>query len=133
MEKLFGKIKQKTYSESISKQGTTMSINEKLDFMIPAGKIATLKTGEMVGMLAKGNKDEDEFKTSAMNGKITLDMDKIKKEEENYVPMPVYYSFRDKSNKDRKDEVLMTNFRRINKEVEFIVSEFIIKEKVTKK
>ncbi len=125
LEKLFGKIKQKTYSESISKQGTTQSINEKLDFMIPAGKIATLKTGEMVGMLAKGFEDEEEFKTSAMNGRINLDMKAIKKEEENYVKMPIYYSFKDKTGKDRKDEVLMTNFRRINKEVELIVNEFV--------
>lgn len=126
LEKLFGKIKQKTYSQSISQQGTTQSINEKMDFMIPAGKIATLKTGEMVGMLAKGFEDEEEFKTSAMNGKINLDLNKIKKEEDNYVKMPVYYSFEDKAGNDRKDEVLMTNFRRINKEVELIVKEFVI-------
>jgi endonuclease III len=29
LEKLFGKIKQKSYSQSISQQGTTTSINEK--------------------------------------------------------------------------------------------------------
>ena len=34
LEKLFGKIKQKSYSQSISQQGTTTSINEKMDFMI---------------------------------------------------------------------------------------------------
>jgi endonuclease III len=44
LEKLFGKIKQKSYSQSISQQGTTTSINEKMDNMIPAGKIAALKT-----------------------------------------------------------------------------------------
>lgn len=125
LEKLFGKIKQKTYSESISKQGTTTSINEKLEAMIPAGKIASLRTGEMVGMLAKGFDAEQEYKTSAMNGRINLDMKKIKTEENNYVDMPVYYSFKDKEGNDRKNEVLMTNFRRINKEVELIVNEFV--------
>ncbi len=128
LEKMFGKIKQKTYSQSISQQGTTQSINEKMDFMIPAGKIATLKTGEMVGMLAKGNEEEEEFKTSAMSGKISLDMKAIEQEEKNYVKMPVYYSFKDKAGNDRKNEVLMTNLRRINKEVELIVSQFFIKE-----
>ena len=54
LEKLFGKIKQKSYSQSISQQGTTTSINEKMDNMIPAGKIAALKTGEMVGIIAQG-------------------------------------------------------------------------------
>ena len=124
LEKLFGKIKQKSFSQSISQQGTTTSINEKMDFMIPAGKIAALRTGEMVGMIAQGEEnDTDEYKTSAINGKINLDMKSIKQEEQNYVPMPVYYSFIDKAGKNRKEEVLMTNFRKINNEIELIVNE----------
>lgn len=124
LEKLFGKIKQKSYSQSISQQGTTTSINEKMDHMIPAGKIAALKTGEMVGMIAQGEENEtDEYKTSVIHGKINLDMRAIKKEEQNYVQMPVYYSFLDKKGKNRKEEVLMTNFRKINREVELIVNE----------
>ena len=130
LEKLFGKIKQKSYSQSISQQGTTTSINEKMDFMIPAGKIATLKTGEMVGMIAQGEEnDTEEYKTSAMNGKINLDMKAIKEEENNYVKMPSYYSFVDKMGNNRKNDVLMTNFRKINKEVELIVNEFTKNEK----
>jgi hypothetical protein len=126
MEKMFGKIKQKSYSQSISQQGTSTSINEKMDFMIPAGKIAALKTGEMVGMIAKGEEnDGDEYKTSAISGKINLDMKELKKEKDNYVAMPNYYSFMDKKGNDRKEEVLMTNFRRINMEVELIVNEKI--------
>ena len=126
LEKLFGKIKQKSFSQSISQQGTTTSINEKMDFMIPAGKIAALRTGEMVGMIAQGEEnDTDEYKTSAINGKINLDMKAIKQEEQNYVPMPVYYSFIDKAGNNRKEEVLMTNFRKINNEIELIVNENI--------
>jgi hypothetical protein len=126
MEKMFGKIKQKSYSQSISQQGTSTSINEKMDFMIPAVKIAALKTGEMVGMIAKGEEnDGDEYKTSAISGKINLDMKELKKEKDNYVAMPNYYSFMDKKGNDRKEEVLMTNFRRINMEVELIVNEKI--------
>ncbi|MCZ2085069.1 MAG: type IV secretion system DNA-binding domain-containing protein [Flavobacteriales bacterium] len=126
MEKMFGKIKQKSFSQSISQQGTTTSINEKMDFMIPAGKIAALKTGEMVGMIAQGEKnDTEEYKTSAINGKINLDMKAIENEENNYVSLPNYYSFIDKKGNDRKEEVLMTNFRKINKEVELIVNETI--------
>jgi murein DD-endopeptidase MepM/ murein hydrolase activator NlpD len=126
LEKFFGKIKQKSFSQSISQQGTTTSINEKMDFMIPAGKIAALRTGEMVGMIAQGEEnDTDEYKTSAINGKINLDMKAIKQEEQNYVPMPVYYSFIDKAGNNRKEEVLMTNFRKINNEIELIVNENI--------
>ena len=126
LEKMFGKIKQKTYSQSISQQGTTTSINEKMDFMIPAGKIAALRTGEMVGMIAQGEEnDTEEYKTSAISGKINLDMTKIKEEEKNYIKMPTYYCFKDKLGADRKDDVLMTNFRRINKEIEILVNEFV--------
>ncbi len=80
----------------------------------------------MVGMIAQGEKnDTDEYKTSAIHGKINLDMKAIKREEQNYTPMPVYYSFLDKRGINRKEEVLMSNFRKINKEVELIVNEFI--------
>ncbi|MEN5132111.1 TraM recognition domain-containing protein [Elizabethkingia anophelis] len=126
LEKMFGKIKQKTFSQSISQQGTTTSINEKMDNMIPAGKIAALKTGEMVGMIAGGEEnDTEEYKTSAISGKINLDMKAIEWEEKNYVKMPVYRHFCDNNGNDRKAEVLMTNFRRINKEVELITLEMV--------
>lgn len=124
LEKLFGKIKQKSYSESISNQGTNMTISEKMDVMIPAGKIAGQRTGEMVGMVVQGEDNAtEEFKTSAISGKINLDMKAIKHEEANYVKMPTYYSFKDNAGNDRKNEILMTNFRRINKEVEIMINE----------
>lgn len=129
LEKMFGKIKQKSYSESISNQGSNMTISEKMDVMIPAGKIAGLRTGEMAGMVVQGNDNATEdFKTSAIFGKINLDIKAIKEEENNYVKMPVYYSFKDSAGNDRKNEILMANFRRINKEVEMMINE--IKEAV---
>ena len=129
LEKMFGKIKQKSYSESISNQGSNMTISERMDVMIPAGKIAGLRTGEMAGMVVQGNNNAtEEFKTSAIFGKINLDMKAIKEEEDNYVKMPLYYSFKDSAGNDRKNEILMANFRRINKEVEMMINE--IKEAV---
>lgn len=129
LEKMFGKIKQKSYSESISNQGSNMTISERMDVMIPAGKIAGLRTGEMAGMVVQGNNNAtEEFKTSAIFGKINLDIKAIKEEENNYVKMPLYYSFKDSAGNDRKNEILMANFRRINKEVEMMINE--IKEAV---
>lgn len=52
-------------------------------------------------------------------------MKAIKEEERDYVTMPTYYSFIDKAGANRKEEVLMTNFRKINKEVELIVRELV--------
>ena len=75
-------------------------------------------------MIAQGEENNtEEYKTSAISGKINLDMNVIKNEEENYVSMPNYYSFIDKKGNNRKEEVLMTNFRKINMEVELIVNE----------
>ena len=101
-----------------------MTISEKMDVMIPAGKIAGLRTGEMTGMVVQGEDNAtEEFKTSAISGKINLDMNAIKIEEANYPKMPIYYSFKDNNGKDKKNEILMANFRRINKEVEMIIQD----------
>lgn len=122
LEKVFGKVRQQTQSMSVNNNQTTFSTSERMDSLIPAGKIASLKTGEMVGIIAQDEQNKVvEYKSSAMNGKITLDMKKIKREEENYIELPVYYSFIDKKGVDKKEEVLMSNFRRINQEVELIV------------
>ena len=101
-----------------------MTISEKMDVMIPAGKLAGLRTGEMAGMVVQGNDNAtEEFKTSAISGKINLDMKAIKFEEENYVKTPAYYSFKDTNGVDRKNDILMANFRRINKEVELMIQD----------
>jgi hypothetical protein len=45
-------------------------------------KNSSLKTGEMVGMIAQGEEnDAEEYKTSAISGKINLDMKAIQEEE----------------------------------------------------
>lgn len=125
LEKVFGKVKQKSQSMSINNNQTTISIQEKMDNLIPAGKIAGLRTGEMVGIVAKDVQNEtQEYTTSAIHGKINLDMEAIKTEEQNYVDLPVYYSFTDESGNDNKNKILMSNFLRINKEVELIIGEF---------
>ena len=49
----------------------------------------------------------------------------IKQEGQNYVPMPGDDSFIDRAGNNRKEEVLMTNFRKINNEIELIVNENI--------
>lgn len=96
LETIFGKIKQTGEGLSIDRSKTSVSLNEKLDALIPAGKIASLKTGEMVGIIAKDANDESlagEYKTSAVNCKINLDMKAIGQEEKNYKALPQFYNF----------------------------------------
>lgn len=123
LEKVFGKVRQKSQSMSVNNNQTTFSTSERMDSLIPAGKIASLKTGEMVGIIAQDEQNKvTEYKSSAMNGKISLDMKELKVEEKNYLELPTYYSFMDKNGIDQKDEILMSNFRKINKEVDLIIS-----------
>ena len=119
LERLFGKIKQKSYSESYSSQGTSFSRSERMDTMIPAGKIASLRTGEMVGMLAlEPERLAREYTTAAMRGKIELLESQALYKAEQAVQMPQYYSFKDSSGVCQKEKILMANFQRIHSEVQ---------------
>lgn len=122
LERLFGKVKQMGESLSIDRTKTSLSLNEKLEPLIPAGKIASLKAGEIVGILAHDTVDNytGKYQTTAVNCRINLDMQAIKKEEANYRELPTYYNFG-----DQKEEILLDNFSRINTEVQEIVEQFI--------
>lgn len=118
LEKMFGKIKQTGEGLSVDRSRTSVSLNEKLDALIPAGKIAALNTSEMVGIIAKDVTPEytGEYIPSAVHCKINLDLKAIQKEEESYVDLPTYYQFDGK-----QDEVLFSNFRKIHNEVKAFV------------
>lgn len=121
LERLFGKSKQIGESLSIDRNKTSTSLQEKLEALIPAGKMAALNTGEMVGLIAADVQENytGKFETSAVNCRINLDSKAIALEEKGYRDLPVYYHFGDK-----KDEILRQNFNRINNEVEAIVKTF---------
>ncbi|MEJ5993234.1 TraM recognition domain-containing protein [Pedobacter sp. Du54] len=121
LERLFGKVKQEGESLSIDRSKVSVSLSEKLEPLIPAGKIATLRAGEMVGLIASDAVETytGKYQPSAVNCRINLDVQAIKKEEKGYRDLPVYFDF-----SGRKDEVLRQNFHRINREVQELVSLF---------
>jgi hypothetical protein len=118
LERLFGKSKQIGESLSIDRNKTSTSLQEKLEALIPAGKMASLKTGEMVGLIAADVQEvfTGKFDTSAINCKINLDKKELAAEEAGYKELPIYYDFGGK-----KEEILRQNFMRINKEVEDVI------------
>lgn len=122
LERLFGKVKQKGESLSIDRNKTSVSFNEKLDALIPAGKIASLRTGEMVGIIAKdiGENDFGNYKTSAVNCKINLNLKNLNVEEDNYKELPNYYDFG-----TQKEDILFKNFKKINDEITFFVKDMM--------
>jgi len=121
LEKLFGKVKQMNESLSIDRGKASLSFSERLEYLIPSGKIASLKAGELVGILAgdTAGSFNGDFQPSAVNCRVDLNLKAIEDEEAAYPPMPVYYDF-----KGKKDEILFENFMRINAEVSRIVSSF---------
>ena len=121
LERLCGKVKQPSESLSIDRNKTSTSLSEKLEPLIPAGKIASLKAGELIGVLATDAVAHfnGQFETSAVNCKVNLDMERIRKEEAAYPDLPVYYNFN-----NRKAEILQENFLKINWEVQQMVKVF---------
>jgi len=122
LERLFGKSKQISENLSIDRNKTSTSLNEKMEPLIPAGKIASLNTGEMVGLIAAEPQEhyDGKFETSAIHCRINLDTEALKKEEENYPDLPTFYDFGDK-----KEEILMKNFLKINDDIDQLVQEFM--------
>jgi hypothetical protein len=106
---------------SIDRNKTSTSLNEKLEALIPAGKIASLNSGEMVGVIAADAQEKftGQFDTSAINCRINLDMEAIKREEKGYKALPSFYDFGGKL-----DEKLRQNFNHISQEIQEMVLAF---------
>ena len=119
LQGIFGKVKQRKESISISKNSTTVSANEQMDFLIPESKISGLQRGEIVAQLVTDENDVNKNNHGKYKCQISLDVDQIKKEEESYLITPNYYDFGDK-----KEEILLKNFKKIKNEVQQIVESF---------
>lgn len=122
LERLSGKSKQIGEGLSIDRNKTSTSLNEKLEALIPAGKIASLKTGEMVGLIAADVEETftGKFDTSAINCRVNLDKKEIETEAAGYKDLPTYYDFGSK-----REAILRQNFFRITGEVETIIRKFV--------
>lgn len=132
---VFGKAKQTSRSISINDQKVSTTISEKMDYLVPAAKIADMATVWLAGQAARDFtatdermldrfdiEQSEEFKTTKYFCKTHFDMKRIKDEEEHYVPLPKIYEFKN----DREKEILLNrNFKRVNQEVENMVKELL--------
>ncbi|MBD5583758.1 MAG: type IV secretory system conjugative DNA transfer family protein [Clostridia bacterium] len=132
---VFGKAKQTSTSITINDSKVSTSISEKLDYLVPAAKIADMATGWLAGQAARdftatdksmlNNFDieqSEEFKTTKYFCKTHFDMKAIKDEEDHYVELPKIYEFKDAR---EKEIMLNRNFKRVNQEVESMVKELL--------
>ena len=133
---IFGKVKQTSKSYSINDSKVSTTISEKIDYLVPASKIADMATGWLAGQAArdftptsKGMmskfdiENSDEFKTTKYFCKTHFDMKAIKDEEDKYVEIPKLYDFGDARH---KEAMLIRNFKRVNNEIDALIKEIII-------
>ena len=132
---VFGKAKQTSRSISINDNKVSTTISEKMDYLVPAAKIADMATGWLAGQAARdftatdermlnhfNIEQSEEFKTTKYFCKTHFDMKKIKDEEDHYVPLPKIYEFKN----DREKEIMLNrNFKRVNEEVDKMVKELL--------
>lgn len=132
---VFGKAKQTSRSISINDNKVSTTISEKMDYLVPAAKIADMATGWLAGQAARDFtatddsmlnhfdiEQSEEFKTTKYFCKTHFDMKKIKNEEYHYVPLPKIYEFKN----DREKEIMLNrNFKRVNEEVDKMVKELL--------
>lgn len=132
---VFGKAKQTSRSISINDQKVSTTISEKMDYLVPAAKIADMATGWLAGQAARDFtatddrmlnrfdiEQSEEFKTTKYFCKTHFDMKKIKDEEDHYMPLPKIYEFKN----DREKEIMLNrNFKRVNQEIEDMVKELL--------
>ena len=132
---VFGKAKQTSTSITINDNRISTQLSERLDFLVPAAKIADMATGWLAGQAARDFtatdkkmlsefdiQNSEEFKTSKYFCKTHFNMVEIQKEESQYRDLPLMYAF---ENQREKEVILNKNFERINKEVDDLIAELI--------
>lgn len=103
----FGKIIQVKESVSINRQDTSISKSGQLDFAVPPSKIASLSSGEFVGMVADDPTEKIKLKT--FHSEILNDHDTLKKEHHSYKELPVV--------KKITSQMVIENYFKIKQEV----------------
>ena len=130
---IFGKVVQLKKGVTIDRDKTSINLNENMDSLVPASKISDMPTGWICGQTArdfvktktgKGGsmniQESEEFKTSKFYCKTDFDMNEIKKEEAGYVPLPKFYTFK---SRDERERILYKNFVQVGEDVKDMIKE----------
>lgn len=130
---IFGKVVQIKKGVTIDRDKTSINLNENLDNLVPASKISDMSTGWICGQVARdfvktktgrggsmNIQEAEEFQTSKFFCKTNFDMDAIKKEEEEYVPLPKFYTF---ASKGARERILYANFIQVDRDIKELISE----------
>jgi len=107
----FGKIMQERQSITINSQDTSISKSTQLEFAVPASKIATLSSGEFVGLVADDPDNKIDLKV--FHNEIINDHQALKNEESNYKELPVVRQI--------DSDMIMANYLNIKKDIDSII------------
>lgn len=89
ISKFFGKKIQRRNSHSISDSSVSLSVNEQLDEIFPANKIANLSQGQIIGKVA----DNFDQRVKEKLFSCTIDVEKMKQDESEFVDLPIITRF----------------------------------------
>ena len=130
---IFGKVVQLKKGVTIDRDKTSINLNENMDSLVPASKISDMPTGWVCGQTARdfvqtkvgsggqmNIQESEEFKTSKFYCKTNFDMNEIKKEEAEYVPLPKFYTFK---SRDERERILYKNFVQVELDVNKMIEE----------
>jgi type IV secretory pathway TraG/TraD family ATPase VirD4 len=109
----FGKIVQQRESVSVNSSDTSISKSTQLELAIPASKIASLSSGEFVGMVADDPDQKIELKV--FHSEIMNDHEAIRNEENAYHDIPLVRKV--------SEEEIRENYFRIKQDVKNIIEE----------
>ena len=123
---IFGKVVQLKKGVTIDRDKTSINLNENMDSLVPASKISDMPTGWICGQTARdfvqtktgsdgsmNIQESEEFKTSKFYCKTDFDMKEIKKEEAGYIPLPKFYTFK---SRDERERILYKNFVQVGED-----------------
>lgn len=130
---IFGKVVQLKKGVTIDRDKTSINLNENMDSLVPASKISDMPTGWICGQTARdfvqtkvgpngsmNIQESEEFKTSKFYCKTNFDMTEIKEEEQNYIPLPKFYKFK---SRDERERILYKNFVQVGEDVKAMIKE----------
>lgn len=130
---IFGKVVQLKKGVTIDRDKTSINLNENMDSLVPASKISDMPTGWICGQTARdfvktktgtggsmNIQESEEFKTSKFFCKTDFNMEEIKKEEAGYVPLPKFYTFKSREERER---ILYKNFVQVGEDVKAMIKE----------
>lgn len=107
----FGKIMQDRQSMSINSSDTSTTTSTQLEYAIPASKIASLSSGEFVGIVA--DNPEEKIQLKIFHSEIQNDHAAIKAEESRYKPIPDIARV--------TEEDVRENYKKIKREIEDLI------------